>query len=236
MNQIQVECLGCLVRIKGYFTENPVTPAIPRVTVLETTVNTLIAGYNSGGASQVGGLGLFRGGSTERKFLRSEISTVLNEMSAIARGLDPTEHPGVADRFRLAHSRRNYQALIDTGAAFVEAVEEPELKALFTERGFAADFDTQLTAKLADFADATGRKFDGLRNRKEGTVSLKVLDKKSIQVMKELRSIMVKYLRKNAPALLEVWNAASRIYRGSADEAPAAAAGAGAPSTPAPGA
>lgn len=233
MDRNNIETVGSLVRSVGFIDEYPVIPAITRATVLVTDAKALITAYNAAGASQVGGLGDFRGGSTERKFLRNEIYTVLSEMSDVAKGLDPVEHPGVADRFRLSESRRNYQGLIDTGAAFVEAVEDPAVKALFTDRGFEADFDTKLTDKLAAFADATDRKFDGLRHRKTGTAGLKVLKKKSTKLMKELRAIMEKHLRKNAPALLEVWEAASRVYRGSPAEDGAPTGGSPtAPTTP----
>lgn len=228
MKRLSVEIVGALVRSKGFLGDNPITPDIPRATALSTEVSTLITDYGAAGANQVGGFGLFRGSSTLRKVLSNQIYEVLVDMSSIAQGLNPIEHPGIADRFRLGNCRRNYQGLIDKGAAFVNAVEEPDVKMLFTDRGFAADFDTELTASLAAFAAATGRKFEGQRDRKEGTVSLKVLDKKALQVMKELRSIVEKHLSKNAPGLLEVWTTASRIYRGRAEEE-AAVQGAGAP-------
>lgn len=214
MKRLSTEINGALVRSKGFLGDHPVTPAIPRVTALGTEMDTLITDYGAAGANQVGGLGLFRGSSTHRKVLSNQIYTVLFEMSAIAQGLDPIDHPGIADRFRLGNSRRSYQGLINTGAAFVEAMEDPAVKALFTDRGFAATFDTELTASLVAFAAATGRKFDGLRDRKEGTVSLYILDRKAIRLLKELRAIVEKHLRQNNPELLEVWEAASRVYRG----------------------
>lgn len=214
MKRLQTEILGALVRIKGFAVDHPFSPVIPRVVVLMTSIDSLIAAYGVAGANQLGGFGLYRGSSTERKVLGKQIYTVLADLSSVAQGLDPIEFPGVADRFRLAESRRNYQGLINTGAAFVEALEEPTVQALFTDRGFAADFDTELTAALVSFATATGRKFDGARDRKEGTVGLKVLDKKAIQVMKELRAIVEKHLRQTAPNLIDVWKAASRVYRG----------------------
>lgn len=214
MLRLQTEILGALVRIKGFAVDHPFSPAIPRVVFLMTSVDALIASYGAAGANQLGGFGLFRGSSTERRVLSKQIYTVLSDMSSVAQGLDPVEHPGVADRFRLGEGRRNYQGLINTGAAFVDAVEEPAVKALFTDRGFDADFDDALAASLVSFSAATGRKFDGVRDRKEGTVSLQILDKKALQVMKELRAIVEKHLRQSAPHLLEVWKAAARVYRG----------------------
>src|SRR5204863_8185329 len=122
-----------LGRVKQYFIDNPLTPPILRATELITEVDNLHTEVQDFGADQIGGNGAYRAGASERKLLRKQIQTVLLRMAATARGLDPELHPGMRDQFRATQATRSYQKLIDTGVAFLEELETPTVKALFTE-------------------------------------------------------------------------------------------------------
>ena len=105
-----------------------------------------------------------------------------------------------------------YASLINTGAAFVDHLAVPAVKTLFTDRGFEADFDTALTAKLAALAAATGVKFQGRQARATGTEGLRALTRRATVVVRELSTIVVKHLRATNPVLIPVWRAAARVY------------------------
>ena len=99
---------------------------------------------------------------------------MLLDMAATARGLDPA-HPGIKDQFRLGRQKDSHQKLLAAAQAFLTAVEPPEVKQLFAERAFGADFDDQLTAKVAALTAATGRKATGLQGQRQGTAGMKLL-------------------------------------------------------------
>ena len=161
--------------------------------------------------TQTWGRGGFRAGASERALLATEIRTVLVDMAATARALDRS-HPGMAEQFRLGRSSNSQAQLLATAQAFLTAATPVAVKQLFTERAFAADFDVQLTAKIAALSSALGRKATGLQAQREGTAGLDVLNQQITDVMRELRALMVKHLRENNPTLLEVWKAAARSY------------------------
>ena len=215
MNKRQVLGEDMLGRVKQYFIDHPLATPIARATELITDVNNLHTEVQAFGADQIGGQGGYRAGASERQFLSRQIQTALMRIAATARGLDPELYPGMSDQFRATQATRSYQMLINTGVSFLDALEVPTVKALFTERGFDADFDVQLEAKLTAFAAATGRKASGRQTQKFGTASLAIRERKIAKVMAELRALMVNVLSETDPALVEVWNAAARSYTGS---------------------
>ena len=148
-----------LSRIAKYFADHPV--AIPCAVALFAEAASLSAALQTHAGSQVLGRGGYRGGATERKILATEIRTVLAEMSATARGLE-REHPGMKDQFRLGRAASSHAQLVATANAFLAASTPAEVKPLFTERAFPADFDVQLTTKIAALETALGRRSGGL--------------------------------------------------------------------------
>ncbi|MGF2075995.1 hypothetical protein, partial [Enterococcus casseliflavus] len=80
-------------------------------------------------------------------------------------------------------------------------------KVTFTDRGFDADFDTDLEAQLIAFTAATSRKLGGRQSRKLGTAGIVELTKKAIEIMKELDPLMRNYLKRTNAELLAVWRA-----------------------------
>lgn len=204
-----------LVRIKQNLADLALPASLTRATALGTQVDDLLIQHRAAAAAQFGGKNAFRGGSTERNLLKAQINKTLTKMAATARSLDPDEHAGVRDLFRLDHFHDSYASIVATASAFVSAVSEPSVKVLFTDRGFPATFDTELSATVTAYAAATGRKFDGRRDSKEGTVALKLLGNKITKVVKELRELVTNHLAETNPFLVDVWKAAARLYSGS---------------------
>jgi hypothetical protein len=183
-----------------------------RGATLYTKVGTLDAAMSNHAGTQLFGLGGYRAGATERQGLADDLRTFLLDMSATARGLE-AEHPGITDQFRLGRQAKSHQQLLATAQSFLMAVEPAPMKLLFTDRAFAADFDVQLTAKIAALTAAVSRKSNGRQDQKYGTASLDAISREITATMRELRPMMVKYLRETDPTLLPVWNAAARVYR-----------------------
>ena len=200
-----------LTRVVQYEEDHPVIPAIPRATALFAEAETLQTALRAHAGTQVLGRGGFRAGASERAVLATEIRTVLVDMAAAARALDRS-HPGMAEQFRLGRAASSNAQLLATAQAFLTAATPVAVKQLFTDRAFPADFDVQLTAKIAALAAALGRKATGLQALRQGTAGLDVLNRQITDVMRELRALMVKHLRDNDPTLLEVWKAAARSY------------------------
>jgi hypothetical protein len=201
-----------LGRIKQYMQTNAITPPIARATALLTEVNTLHDGMLAHGSEQDGGGNTFRSGSTQRKLLRKEILATVTEISETARALDPAQHPGVRDLFRLNQARDSYQNLVNTTSGFLDQLAAAPVKALFTDRGFPADFETALEAKLTAFAAATGIKWQGRQTKKTGTAGLDEMNRRAVVVVHELSAIVTKHLRLTNPTLLPVWEVAARAY------------------------
>ena len=225
--QLKKDMLG---RVLDYKEDHPIPATMTRGTTLFTKVGTLNVAMTNHAGGQLFGLGGYRAGATERQGLITDLRTFLLDMSATARGLE-AEHPGITDQFRLGRQAKSHQQLLATAQAFLLAVEPAPMKLLFTDRSFAADFDVQLTAKIAAVAAAVSRKSSGRQGQKYGTASLDAISREITATMRELRPLMVKYLRENEPALLPVWNAAARVYR-VPTATPAAEGGGGSGGTP----
>lgn len=185
--------------------------SIPRASFLFTKLGTLATAMRSCGGTQFFGNGGYRAGASERRTLAKELRTVLLDMAATARGLEP-EHPGISNHFRLGRQASSHQRLIATARAFLMAAEPAEVKVLFTDRAFPLNFDERLAAKIDAVSEAVGRKASGLQSQKEGTSKMASLSRKITATMRELRALMVTYLRNKDATLLEVWNAAARVY------------------------
>jgi hypothetical protein len=210
MTQAQQRQLDRLRRIKQYVTDHAIEPPIARATALFAQADTVSTAMEARGGLQVEGRGGFLGGAAENRALAKELRQVLQAIAATARGLNATEFPGVAEQFRIEPMSRSYQALRDTAHGFLTQIAP--IKAVFTERGFAAAFDTDLEAKLTAFTAATSRKFGGRQTRKLGTAGMKELTRQAIDIMGELNPLMRNYLARTNVALLTVWRAAARAY------------------------
>ena len=197
MNKRQILQIDRSHRVIRFNADHPIVPAIPRATVLFTQTNTIAQSMEAHGGTQVHGFGQFQGGVGERRILARDLRIALQDIALTARGLSPEQFPGVAEQFRLNNSRSSYQHLLNTAQAFLTAIAP--IKTVFTDRGFTADFDLDLTVKVAGFATATGRKFGGLQELRSGTANLQFLDRSATATMKELNAIMTAHLRATDP-------------------------------------
>src|SRR5688500_18649579 len=152
MTKRQIQGIDRLGRIKQYVLDNAITPAIPRATVLLTEVDTLRADMLAYGSGQQGGANIYRSGSAQRQALRADILGIVTEVCETVKGLDPEEDPGIRALCGLNRARITFVGFIDAEASFGDHITAPAVKTLFTVRGFEADFDTELTAKLPALA------------------------------------------------------------------------------------
>lgn len=214
MNHLDLITEDMLARVVQYGDDNPLPVTLTRGTTLYTNVAAHLAAYTDLSGAQAFGTGGFRAGARQRQILAQDLRTVLVDMAATARSLEP-QYPGIKEQFRLGTQADSHAKLLAKAEAFLTAVEPPTVKQLFTDRAFPADFDTQLTAKITALAAAVGRKASGLQGQKQGTVGMSVLRRQVTETMRELRALMIKHLRATNPELIPVWKAAARIYRGS---------------------
>lgn len=226
MNRIDELYEDMLARVLQYKVDRPLPASITRGAVLYTQVASHLTAYTGLSGSQDFGRGGYRAGARQRQILAQDLRTVLVDMAATARGLE-SQNPGIAEQFRLGRQTDGHQKLLAKANAFLTAVDPPEVKQLFTDRAFPADFDVQLTAKITALAAAVGRKASGLQGQKAGTVGMDVLRRQVTETMRELRALMIKHLRDTNPELLPVWKAAARVYRGSQAAATAPTDGSG---------
>ena len=212
MNKRQTQRADQMGRIIQFVLDHTITPTIPRATSLLTELTTLHERMLDFGSEQEGGGNIFRSGSAQRRALRDEILSAVSEISGTARALDPAEHPGIRDLFRLNEADKSYQRLVDSASSFVEHLATHSVKTLFTDRGFEPGFDADLTAKLVAFAAATGTKYRGRQTQKAGTAGLEALSRRAVIVIRELSAIVMKCLRRTNPLLVPVWQAAARAH------------------------
>ena len=201
-----------LSRSINFIQEHPITPPIARATALVTEAGVVEASMEAQHGSQVLGSGGFRGGAAERGVLADDLYTAILDMANTAKGLDRA-YPGMKDQFRLGRARSSQSQLLATANAFLTAASVPAVKQLFVDRAFAADFDVQLTAKIAALTAAVNRKVGGLQTQQVGTATLANLGRQATQLMRELRPLVERHLRQSDPSLVAVWKLVSRTHR-----------------------
>jgi hypothetical protein len=189
-------------------TDHPLTPEIPRVTALTTSITTLIGKAESDGGNQVEGQGDFLGGSAHRRQLALALQSRLREIGRTARALPQDLYPGTREQFRVGSSLR-YQQLIDVGNGFLQALGP--IKAAFVERAYPADFDEKLAEQIDTFETATTRKARGKQLRETGTAGVKATMQGLKVAIDELDAILSVYYKASNPTLLTVWKNAKRV-------------------------
>ena len=223
--------LSALVNVEEYHINHPINPVNPRATVLYGEVSDLIIDFRANGGSQVEGFGTFQAGSHERADLARDLREMIKDIARTARSLNADLFPGAADQFRTPISR-SYQALLDTGRAFVNAL--PTIKQALLDRAMPVNFDADLAARIAAFETAGHRKARGNQLRVGGTSGLDLLLDRAVDTMQELDAIMINHLKVNDPDLLPVWKNARRVKglkKRKEDQTPAAPTPAPQPAT-----
>lgn len=193
------------VRFAG---EHPLTPVNARAEALVVILNSVITNMQGAVSSQVLGRGEYLGGTEGRRLLAKDLRGAVREIAGTARVLDPELYPGAKEQFALPISK-SYEALLGAARGFVTAIGP--VKAAFVERGLPADFDEQLSDKVATFEAATSRKHDGRQEQKAGTVSLELETRRGMAATRELDQIITNRLKRTNPVLLAVWKAAKQL-------------------------
>jgi hypothetical protein len=214
----------------GDFGTTPGLPANALATTLFPQVKAVANQMRTNGTDQTSGYGVFRGGTTDRVRIGSQLRQLVRDIVKVARVLDPVAFPGVAQGVRGPRSS-SYQALLAAARAILERVTP--IKAAFVDRGVPADFDETMNDLIDALEEATQQKSSGLSEQSGGTAGLADAAKRGVQLVKELDAIMTHLLR-NSPSLKAAWKTASRIQRDPQPTTPAATTGNGATGTPSP--
>jgi hypothetical protein len=222
-----------LIRV-GEFGATPGLPANPLATTLMAQTKAVGNEMRGEGTDQVSGRGVFRGGTTDRRRIASELRELVRGISKVARSLDPVAFPGVAQEVRGPRSS-SYQALLASARAILERVTP--IKAAFVDRGVPADFDETMSNLIAALEESTQRKSSGLSEQSGGTAGLADDARRGVALVRQLDAIMTHLLRNN-PSLKASWKTASRIQRDpeSSPTAPAPTAPTGGTVNPTPAA
>lgn len=202
---------------------------------LVTSVQTILADINESSGKQNEGSKQASSGSRLRREAAKELRTLLAEMALTARRLDPT-HPGLVQLMRLGKGVQSYQALQDTGKAFIAAVTPAPIKTAFTARGYAATFAEDLATQIAKLDASASTKYGGLNQQVNSTRKVSELVKKGVSLVRDLDDLVSRPLRKTDPAAYQEWKQAIHIRsrKQKASDTPAAPGTPAAPASPTP--
>lgn len=209
MNDLISRCGSAVDRTIKFLDDHPIDPPLASITELLTELGGIRAGLNEFAGDQDYGQGEFRGGSTNRRLLATELRALMRPINKLASSVKPTRFPGLREQFRMP-SGGSYPRLIARAEAFLTAIGRH--KAVFVDRGMDEDIDLQLQAKKDALVAITGRKNTGLSQRIEGTANLKITSREALAVLKELDAIL-SYRYRNDPGLLAAWKGACRVER-----------------------
>ena len=202
-------CFNCVegVHIFGQMPE--LAPLTAKETTFFAGVGTAYEGLKEYLVDQGTGNRGFREGAAERRLLVDAMAAINRRISNIAKSIaEEGVDPGMAEKFRLPKSNRNYLTVVGTALGFADEAED--LVALFTERGMEATFVTDLRAKVTAFETASGIRVGGLSVQTTGTAGLELLAKEGLKFVRLLRPLISEKLKAN-PALLASWKLVSRV-------------------------
>jgi hypothetical protein len=200
--------LDMMKRVKRFILENPITPAIPRLTAAANEVTNVITALETAAQNQVAGSGQSEGGVDVRAIKARELREYLKNVGRTARALEK-DHPGISPTFRLPRSG-SYPALIAQARAIIAAATplEPD----FVDAGLPATFLTELQALLTAFEDATSQKHEGGITQVLGTAGLKAKATLGVKAATRLDAYVRNHFRNN-PEMLAAWGHARRIEK-----------------------
>src|SRR5436190_15195601 len=110
MNANTIRIQDMLKRSVRFILDNPITPAIPRLTAAHTEVTNVITMLEAAAQNQVSGFGRSAGGVDLRDVYARQLRAYLKDVNRTARTLEE-EHPGIRPTFRLPRTD-SYPALI----------------------------------------------------------------------------------------------------------------------------
>jgi hypothetical protein len=134
--------------------------------------------------------------------------TLRTELGAIISAINPKEHPGVAEKFRMPCNNA-FEVLIVTARSFVAELVVP-LRQLFVDH-LGEPYLAELTALVTQFEANTDRKSAGLSDQVESTAGLADAGARGLAIVKQLDAM--EELLANDPARLAAWKSISRVER-----------------------
>ncbi len=186
---------------------NPLTPPNTRAAALYTTIGAAAVSLRAHADDQVTGNAEFRSAVLSRREASQALLEQMRPINRIARALPRAEFPGVRALFRMPRSY-GYAAVLSRANSFVEEVGP--MKAVFVERGLAADFDEQLSEKIAEITAVTTNRTLARAEQVGGTAGIGTKASEGLAAVVELDSILT-YLYRNNAALLAAWKSVRHV-------------------------
>jgi hypothetical protein len=187
---------------------NPINPPILRATTAQAQLTASISALRLAAESQLTGGGNSASGVSARKVIASDLRKTLKQLVSVARSLEP-EYPGISEEFRMPRSRTN-AVLIASINSMIAAVAD--YQAAFTDSGITPAYLTIVSARVADFQEATGKKQDGGNTQVHSTAALRQIARDGLRAARTLDACMRVHYRDN-PAVLAEWTHARHIER-----------------------
>jgi hypothetical protein len=207
MNQKSQRCLeGCISTLQ-FNANNPMTPAVPRVTALQAELTTTTTALRDYGAAQINHHSAFRGAVDNRVLLRDQTLEALRQINKIARALNKAAFPNAQENFRMPRSKSyaNVAAAARSFATHGEAMEQA-----FIDRGRPATFVADLRALATGLDTAANARHTGLTEQVGATAGIAEKTREAIAILRELDAIITPLLE-NDPGLLATWKSAVHI-------------------------
>ena len=204
-------CYNCIEGVHIFGQKPELAPLTAKETTFFAGVGTAYDGLKDYLVDQGTGNRGYREGAAERRLMVDAMWTMNRRIADIAKSIaEEGVDPGIAEKFRLPHTNRNYLTIAGTALGFANEAED--LVALFTERGMEATFVTDLRAKVTAFEGASGIRLGGLSTQTMGTAGLELLAKQGLKYVRLLRPLINEKLKGN-PALLASWKLVSRVAK-----------------------
>jgi hypothetical protein len=202
----KTECIGRVV----LFRDRDDIVFTTKEAELFTSLGPIKTALSEAAAQQSGGNRAFREFASERLAAAMTTRVLLRDIAEIGKALaERGVDVGAAEAFRMPPSS-SYANLAAAAEAFLDLVEPR--KALFIERGMAATFVEDLTARIALLRNAGDTAGLERARQRGGTAGIRATADAGMGIVRELRAVMRLKFRSN-PAMLAEWKSISRVHR-----------------------
>jgi hypothetical protein len=201
----KTECIGRVV----IFGDRDDIVFTTKETDLFTSLGPIKTALSEAAAQQSGGNRGFREFASERLAAAMTTRVLLRDIAEIGKALaERGVDVGAAEAFRMPPSS-SYANLAAAAQAFLDLVEPRE--PLFIERGLAATFVADLTAKIALLRNTGDTAGTERARQRGGTAGIRATADAGMAIVRELRAVMRLKFRSN-PAMLAEWKSISRVH------------------------
>jgi hypothetical protein len=202
--------------VSRFILEHPIAPPNVRVTALNGEITAAITAIEAAATNQLDGSGEASGGVAARRDIYRDLRDYAKDVCRVARSLDATAHPGIAEQFVLPRSKA-YTVFI----AFVQAMigNATPLEAELIAHGLPATFLADLNALITAFESGTNAKLDGQQTQVGGTSGLLYRASLGLEACIKLDAIIRAHFR-NDPVMLDIWTHARHIQAAPQPEEP----------------